>query len=50
MLPLVDSIVVLNEGRIVDVGRYEEVAMRSETFTRLLKAHSEETSKVHGGR
>ena len=49
MLPLVESIVVLNEGRIVDVGTYEEVATRSETLTGLLKAHSEDTSKVHGG-
>ncbi|KAI0232456.1 Multidrug resistance-associated protein 1 [Lamellibrachia satsuma] len=46
VLPMVDRIVVLHEGRIVDVGTYEEVSTTSETFARLLKAQNEETAKV----
>ncbi|KAK2168341.1 hypothetical protein NP493_1234g00004 [Ridgeia piscesae] len=49
VLPMVDTIVVLHDGRIVDVGTYEEVATRSDTFVSILKAHNEETSKVHEG-
>ncbi len=47
---MVDYIVVLDEGRIVDVGTYEEVATQSVTFASLLRAQSEGTSKVQSGR
>ena len=46
---MVDCIVVLDEGHIVDVGTYEQVATKSATFASLLKAQSEGTSKVQSG-
>ena len=49
VLPMVDCVVVLDEGRIVDVGTYEHVATNSATFASLLKAQSEGTSKVQPG-
>lgn len=44
ILPYVDQIIVLNEGKIVDCGTYQELLSKDTDFSDLLKKYSSEES------